>query len=126
MLASPEYVAITTYFVPCGSTPAGSVHVASLLPSVSPIMLDPPLHVRDNGVGGVLGGEPDGGGVAKKNVRSPVGTTANFGTVTDAVIWRASETDGGLGDDEMCVCVVVACTVCAEMPAEVAKSSSPE
>ena len=84
------------------------------------------IHELGSGVGGVWGGEPDGGGVAKKNVRSPVGTTAKFGTVTDAVISSASETDGGLGDDETCVCVEVECTVCEYVPDDVAKSSSPE
>jgi hypothetical protein len=47
-----------------------------------------------------------------ENTRLPVGSTANLGTVTDAVIWSGSDTDGGLGVDEMCVVVTVACTSC--------------
>ena len=65
--------------------------MTKLLPVVRPTMLDPPLHVMGSGVGGVSGGDPDGGGVAKENVRSPVGATANLGAVTEAVIERLGD-----------------------------------
>src|ERR1700722_7811919 len=75
LFAAPEYRVSTPYFAPCGSAPGGSVQVAKF--EVNESALVPPSHVMRSGVPVE---------VVNEKVRVPVGSTANLGTVTDAVI----------------------------------------